>query len=243
MMNPDNLPQNPLPPTQQAQQPGPPSGAFPTPTSMPSAAPNAASPTAQNPYDFIVNPTTPPKKSGFSGGGNSMRLLLLVGGGALIVVILGVIFASVFSKGGNTASLTSLAQEQQELIRVAALGEQQATSESTKALAYTVDLGVGTSQTQLLTYLSAHGVKVKAAQLSLAKDASTDKQLADAQATGTYDSALQKILAAQLQAYISSLQKAYKSAQTAQLKQLISTDFTTAKLLLVQAQGDSTTNQ
>ena len=100
--------------------------------------------------------------------------LAIIGGGGLVLAILAVILTSVFAKGDNSASLTSLAQTQQEIIRIAAMGEKGAETENIRGLAYNVDLSVSTSQSQLLAYMSTHSTKPKAKELALGKDTKTE---------------------------------------------------------------------
>jgi hypothetical protein len=189
---------------------------------------------ANNPYGFITNPSVAPKKSGF-GGNSAMRLLAIVGGAGLVLVILAVVLVSVFAKGESPQSLTSLAQQQQELIRIATLGEQQASLNTTKNLAYNVDLSVSTSQAQLISYITKSGTKLTEKQLALKQDAKTDTLLTNAKATSTYDTALQKALAGQLQTYISDVQQAYNNAKSTTLKKTLAANYKAGKALLDQA--------
>jgi hypothetical protein len=189
-----------------------------------------------NPYEFIMTSNDKPKTSFFKGSLNSAsRLLLIVFGVGVIVVILGIVVTAFQSKNASVSSLTAIAQEQQEIMRVAAQGEHQAASETTKGLAYTIDLSVGTSQTQLLSYLTTRNTKLNVKQLSLKKDASTDTMLAAAQASSTYDSALKKNLAEQLKTYLSDVQQAYKNTTATKLKQVLDSSYTSGKILLDEA--------
>lgn len=199
----------------------------------------ASTPGEQNPYAFIMNPAPAPKHSFLGGDNKALKLLVIVAGATFVIIVLAVILTSVLSKSSPDATLTTLAQEQTELIRVATQGETQATAESTKGFAYNIDLSIGTNQQQLLAYLSKHGVKIKEKQLTLKQDASTDTLLTNAKATSTYDSALQKVLKAQLEAYIIDIQKAYKEAHSSELKTLLDSSFGAAKTLLIQTESSS----
>jgi hypothetical protein len=193
--------------------------------------------TPQNPYDFIVNPQVAPKKSKLAGGSNTMRILLGVSGLAVILMVIAIVFVTIFSKGTPSLSLTAIVQQQQEIIRIATQGEQQAGTDTTKNLAYNIDLSVGTSQSQLKSYLAKHNVKITAKELALKKDPNTDKLLANAKATSTYESALQKVFASQLQTYISDLQKAYDDTSSKTLRTVLADSYKAGKTLLNQANG------
>lgn len=189
-----------------------------------------------NPYEFIMTSNDKPKTSFFKGSLNSAsRLLAIVFGVGIIVVILGLAVNAFQSKNASTASLVALAQEQQEIMRVAAQGEHQAASESTKGLAYTIYLSIGTNQTQLLSYLTTRNTKLNVKQLSLKKDTSTDTLLIAAQASSTYDSTLEKNLAEQLKTYLTDVQQAYKNSTTTKLKQVLDSSYTSGKILLDEA--------
>ncbi|MBP7857985.1 hypothetical protein KA016_02885 [Candidatus Saccharibacteria bacterium] len=220
-------------PAMQAGQPGMttfgiPEGAAPTPG------------TPQNPYDFIVNPQVDSKKSKLGNGNNAMRILLVVGGIVTVLIVIAFVFVTIFSKSTPSPSLTAIVQQQQEIIRIATQGEQQAGTDTTKNLAYNIDLSVGTSQSQLKSYLAKHNVKITAKELALKKDPNTDKLLMNAKATSTYESALQKVFASQLQTYISDLQKAYDDTSSKTLRTVLADSYKAGKTLLNQANGTTT---
>ena len=239
-MNPNEPNFGQLPPTPTPQQPIVPqqnaAGQYEVvPPLYPSAAvvPN----NGHNPYEFIIAPPVKSTRLGFGGLQNSAtKRLLVVAGVAILIIILGIIITSFLPKSSSTQSLTAIAQEQQELMRVAAQGETQAASETTRGLAYTIDLSIGTDQTQVLAYLTKHNTKLSVKQLSLTQDKSTDATLTAAQASSTFDSAFEKVMASQLQTYLSDLQKAYNSTSKTDVKQLLSTSYSAGKSLLNETQ-------
>ena len=193
----------------------------------------------QNPYDFIVNPQVDSKKSKLGNGNNAMRILLVVGGIVTVLIVIAFVFVTIFSKSTPSPSLTAIVQQQQEIIRIATQGEQQAGTDTTKNLAYNIDLSVGTSQSQLKSYLAKHNVKITAKELALKKDPNTDKLLMNAKSTSTYESALQKVFASQLQTYISDLQKAYDDTSSKTLRTVLADSYKAGKTLLNQANGST----
>jgi len=225
-----------------SSEPQPAQSATPTPQTFP-ITPQAPSQRATaNPYDFIINPAVQPKKAPLAGARKPVRLLIGVGGIAAVLILAAVVFVSFFAKGESPQSLTSIVQQQQEIIRIATQGEQQAASETTKNLAYNVDLSITTNQRQIIAYATKRGVKITEKELVLKKDSSTDSLLENAKATSTYESALQKVLASQLQTYLTDLQKTYDSTKSDELKNLIATSYKSGKVLLDQANIPTPTN-
>lgn len=191
---------------------------------------------APNNYDFIVNPSPPPKKSliPLPTGSSMLQRIAIVGGGLVILIIIIAIFASLLSGGSNTAPLVSIAQQQNELIRVATLGTQQATDQSAKNFAQSTELSLTTEQQQLLGYLKDHGTKVSAKQLALTQSTKTDTELAAAQAASTFDSTFEQVMQTQLSSYAQSLKTTFAGTTGVNARKLLNADYTAANLLLKQ---------
>ncbi len=197
------------------------------------------SPPAPNNYDFFLNPAQAPKPGKLPNvpGVRSpflKRLILIVGGGLLLIVVVW-IFASVVLGGKSDTGLLSVAQAQTELIRVATEGTQDATVQTTKNLAITTQLALDTDQGQLLAYASKHGTKISPKQLGLTKNASTDQQLSNAQAASNFDAVFAQVMQTNLQAYAGILKQAFNASASTTQKQLLSTEYARANLLLAQA--------
>lgn len=201
------------------------------------AAPEAAPPpTSQDPYNFIFNPSAAPKKSLFGGGNSTTQRLLVVAAGLVVLLIAAIVFANVLGGGSNTTSFLTIAQEQNELIRVANVGAPQIQSAAAKNFVTTTQLALTSDQQQLLAYMGQNGAKVNPKQLVLAQNSMTDKQLSAAQSVGNYDSTLVGILQTQLKDYSSELQRTYKQAKGPVGRQLLSDEYDHAQLLLQQSQ-------
>jgi hypothetical protein len=207
---------------------------------VPPPAPSQHS-SGHNPYEFIVAPNSGHQPGATLFGGNKfLQQIGLLVGGTVAVIVVGVILASVLVPNkSSTAALTTIAQKQQEIIRVATLGVNQATSQSAKNLAINTQLGVGSSQTDTLAYLAAHGAKINPKVLVLGHSSQTDQTLASAKETSTFDSALEQVLMTQLTSYQNSLRAAYKAAASKTAKTLLQKDYTSASLLLEQAKSSS----
>jgi hypothetical protein len=172
------------------------------PPPVPANVTNSA--TGHNPYEFIF--AEQPKKRRFGSGlGNDKKTMFMwVGlllGGAVVVLIVVVVIVSALMPKGSVPGLISIAQRQQEIIRIADAATSQAVNQDVLNLAATTDLGVTSSQQQVLTYLVSHKTKPSPLILSRDKSAQTDTTLASAVSTNTYDAAVTQNLISQLQTY------------------------------------------
>ena len=189
-------------------------------------------PTGHNVYEFIVNPNNPQKSGGlFKGNKFLQKIAVLVGGTVLLLTVLGILISVFVPNNNSTATLTSIAQQQQEIIRVATLGAR-ATSQDTQNFAATTQYTLMTSQGQVITYLGQHGTKLSAKQLAVGHDATTDATLTAATATSTFDSALKDSLISQLKTYRAALSKAYTASSNKTVKTLLQKSDNSARILL-----------
>jgi len=197
-------------------------------------------PTGQNPYDFILNPAKPPKPSKLSklpGSSNPLVFkLVLLAGGALLLMLTITVITNLLSSGtrSNVSALTSIAQTQNEIVRVAERGATNATQQNVKNLAVTTQLSVATQQQQLLAYMARNGTKVSSKQLKLKQDAKTDQKFTLAKQTSTFDAVFSKTMQTQLQSYAADLKELFDVATSENQRTLLSTDYTQAQLLLSQ---------
>lgn len=231
-MNP-NDPYGQLPPSPQPMPPQPTAAANQPYYSQPPVQPSETTQTPSNPYDFILNPTAKQKNSLPS---STKKLVMIVSIISVIVIVGGLLITSLAPTSSSKANLVSLAQQQQEIIRVSQGGERLGSDQTTKNLAYSIDLSVSTNQHQLIAYMDAKGSKVSTKQLTVTADPATDSLLKAAQATSTYDSAFNKVIADELTTYMSTLQDTYKTTSNVRLKQILSDSYAAAKTLLSQAQ-------
>lgn len=252
--DPNNAGQQPQPPqppqpTQYGQLPQPqqtqpaPLGGSPQPiptgpatTSRPFQPSSAPQEGANINYDFIMNPAQPAAKSG-AGENKALKMLLLVGGACAVLIVVLFVLVSVFSPSTSSAGLVGIVQRQQEIIRLAALGQRESESESLKSLSYAIDLTVGTNQNSAVAYLTENDSVIPKEELGAKREAETDSQLETAKTTSTYDSALRELFIEQLTAYTSELQTAYKNTESDKQKTILNDSFTTAQALLNQAKA------
>jgi len=191
-----------------------------------------------NPYDFIMNsgtsqPKRPiPLKVPTNGKNGFIVKIALIVGGAIILLIAIMIGSSLLSPDDtNTTGLTSLAQTQNEIIRVATQGAQNGRDQATKNFAVNTNLSVSTQQLRITNYLATKGTKLKSKELGLKESDTTTKQLTQAKATSTFDAAFLQIMQTSLDSYSNDLQKYYESSTSATVKKLLKADYEQTQLL------------
>ncbi len=208
---------------------------------LPSAQPeNQATPAnPQSPYGFIMQDAQQSQPSGTFGlGGKATKLLALVIGAAIVVIIIGVLVATLSPKSAAEKLYVTLTQDQQEIVRVAALGVS-ASGEESKAFALNTQVSIASDQQTLVQYLANSGVKIDKKQLALKKDTKTDATLNNAKATNTFDSALSDTLITSLEAYRTDIQAAYKETGGKAAQQMLNEEYAHVQLLLKQAGVDT----
>jgi hypothetical protein len=185
-------------------------------------------------YDFFMNPEKPSRRNPL-GGGNSLgtRVGIILGGAVLLIIVIAVA-ASMFSGGGgNTPRLLIVAEDQNELARVAQLGAAQGVSQTTKNFAQSCYLTTMTAQQQLINFIATHGSKKPSTKtLALKQNSATDTALGSATASSSFDTTFTTIMQTQISAYKNDIQTAYTNAGNASEKQMLSSDYNDAQLLL-----------
>lgn len=184
----------------------------------------------QNPYDFILNAGQGPQR----GGPSKAKRILIVAVLGMLLLTIGIVVMGLLSSAGKEGrqTLLSIAQQQEELVRVADMGTQKARSPIAQNLAITTKLSIASAQKDLLDYMRAQGIKTGPKELALGKNSKTDDELTAAEQNNRYDEALTATLQKQLNAYQNSLRKAHSEAAGKSGKELLSTAYNHAGLLL-----------
>jgi len=192
-----------------------------------------------NPYDFIMSPNAHKAKSSFNlGTGHTFFVRMgIIAGSIIILFIIAAIVISSLAPKGATPNILSMAERQQEIIRVSTEAAKQATTADGQNLLANVELSITSDQQQTLKLLATHGVKPNPKTLALDKDSATDTELTNAAAANNYDAVATQNLVSQLQQYENLLQSTYKLATTNNTKALLQSEFTGADLLLQQAKN------
>ncbi len=191
-----------------------------------------------------MEPPKPPRRKlalpGFSGNSSVILRAGIALGGLLVLIIIISVARSLFSGGGNTQALTTVAQEQQAMIHILTNGagtdnQQQATlSDSNKKFASTAKLSLTSAQQQLITYMDTNGKKVSTKALDLKIDPAIDKQLTTAATNSTYDSTFKQVMQTELTNYEKALQAAYQQTSGPKGRKLLTEEYNGAQLLLIQ---------
>lgn len=171
--------------------------------------------------------------------------ILVVSLGLLFLLIIFVVVKNLVVKGPDYAPFVSIVQDQQELIHLTTTDrgtnsiQTSALSIASQNFAATTQLSVSSSQSKLLTYLTALKQEVTTLQINAKVDPKIDEQLTAASASGTYDQTYKEIMKAQLTAYMTNLQRAYQTTSGVKGHALLNSDFEQAKLLLNQLEAET----
>jgi hypothetical protein len=186
----------------------------------------------QNPYDQILNPAAPPKKPflfGAAGKPKPAIMVLFVLLALTLIVAAYAVFSSLTSK--NYDSVVSLAQRQEEIIRISELGLKKATDPSTMIYLATVRNVTQSEQTDTMAFLKKKGQEVSAVQLALKKDSSIDTALNTAEQNNTYDDVLLGKLNGQIVSYQRAIRSVTVDSSSKSEKALFETLTTNAKTI------------
>ncbi len=204
----------------------------------------ATPPAGSDPYGFILN-DPPKKKRAILPQGNSkkQRLIIMAGVAIAALTLFILIFALIFgSRGDSVKNIKTVAAQQQEIIRIAQLGEKQARSSKTQSFAVSTKLSITSSQQQVFAYLTKKDQMPKGKELGLAQSSKNDTILQTAADNGQFDEVFEETMTSLLQSYQKSLSKYYDSASSATQKQLLQDAYVQAKQLTTeQSAEDSTT--
>jgi hypothetical protein len=187
----------------------------------------------KNPYDFL-NESPEPKKGLLKGQGPRQRLLIVLAGSLILLAIVALIISLAFGGApSNKLELISIAQQQNEIIRVATIGDQKARESQAKSLGLTTKLTLISDQQPLLNALKSQKVKIAPKQLSAGKNPSTDQALTQAEQANRFDDEYIKTLQNELATYQKALKSAYDNPATGKkLKATIEKDYKNASLII-----------
>ncbi|HUC88382.1 MAG TPA: hypothetical protein VMR95_04550 [Candidatus Binatia bacterium] len=193
------------------------------------AAPNPAN------YDFLLNPAPVPKKPllNLSNVSFTKRIIIIIGGVFGLIILL-VIVSSILGGGSAPTPIIVVAQDQNELVRVATEANGQATLQTTQNLGQEVELSLTSAQQQLLAFLETGGKKIGTSQLTATKDVSTDQELTSATAASDFDTVFAQIMQTELQSYVRNIATAYSTVGP-NGKALLKSEYNSGKVLLTMA--------
>lgn len=171
-------------------------------------------------YNFILN--NEPQKKGFFKGNKTKRIAIVVTGLLLLMVIFGLVFSFIFGSDSNsTAELTKLAARQTEIIRVAGIGEKQATDLPTRNYASAVQLSMISANKQTMDALGTRGIKLKSDQLGSAKDKDIDSTLTKATQNNRFNEEFKDWMQKNIKQYQFDIKNLYDSSSSKKDKLLL----------------------
>lgn len=201
----------------------------------PSSPVNSA-PAGHHPsYDFIMSPGQE-KRSGqlpkLPGTGTLVGRLAVAFGALLVLIIGYAIISSALAGPSNVAALEAVGQDQTEMIHISNNATQEPDiSTPNLNFASTLNLVLGSSNSQLVAYLGNNGHKIGQSQLNLKISTSTDQSLSSAESIGTFNQAYSQTIATQMRGYMNDLSTAYNLTKGLKGRALLVSQYRQAKLL------------
>lgn len=202
------------------------------PIQQPVQPPESPSPYGDGQYDFLNTPPPEKKKffSGGNGGVNSKLKLVAIVLGIFMLVFL--IFSLLFRGGGDGDVLFSLAQKQNEVIRIAKIGKEKAGENKAQSIAINTSMTVTTQQRDIFNLIAINGKKFKAKELVVGADLKVDEELATAATNGRFDEVFINTIKTQLEQYQAKLKSTFTEVQGKNAKLVISSSNDDVTLLL-----------
>ncbi|MFZ2166710.1 MAG: hypothetical protein WAV45_14695 [Propionibacteriaceae bacterium] len=184
-----------------------------------------------DPYEFIRNADhTAPKK--VLGGTLVSRILLILAGLVFLAIVAAIVMSLLAPKDGAKTMATNLAQQQEEIIRIADQGTQLGAMQDIRNTAITISTSVANDQVGTKRYLSVNHIKIDPKLLTAKHDPKTDQLLNDAKASSTFDSVWQQTMSQQLTTYQGDVQRLYSQTNNKTFKAVLKKAFDSNKLLL-----------
>lgn len=197
-----------------------------------------------NQYDFIMNTGQQAPKSrlpvSLKGGSGKRKIFLVLG--LSLFIMLGVLLASSLFGGDKTSSqkLLEIAQEQQEIVRVAGLSAKNARTADAINYAANTTVTVSSSQRQIVAQIGK-SAKTDAKTLALKVDSKTDQALNSAAQNNQFDSVFIATLTQKLTAYQKNLRAAYEATSDKKAKASLLNAYNSTGILLGQTKATTTT--
>ena len=159
-------------------------------------------------YSFILQGNQKPKKR-FSMPKPNLPKPIAIGLLVVILLFLLIIVYALLTRSSSPSGLATVAARAQEISRVSALVQQQATDTNLQSLAATTQTTMNSDVAQIQNYLtSSGGKKISSGALALDKDSSVDSQVQSAAQTGSLASFYNKYLKDNVATYQTDLQTA-----------------------------------
>lgn len=190
-----------------------------------------------NPYEFIIAQNPVGTKKGAGNMTIAKRILLALIG---LAVLAGIVIAGInffVPKDPTLESLVSIAQTQQEIIRVTTQIDKKLTNSDLVNYVVNVNMSVGSDQAATIKYLSTRKFQIPPKTLPQKADSKTDTLLSEARATNTLDVTAHQAVQKLLVDYQKELSSTYKTVTGENAKKLLQTNYDHVTLLITQGEG------
>jgi hypothetical protein len=196
-------------------------------------APQPTLPTPDNPYGFILNPNKNETRKFLPSNSRKTRILIILLASIIVLLLVSMLFSMISrNSSAQVTRLKDLLAEQQEIIRVSAIGLENISTAETRNYLTTINYSAASQQQQLSKYLSGKKVTIEKTLYDSKLDTTTDKQLAAAVQNNKYEQIYDSILLTLLTEYQKDLKEAYKKATTNESKAILTSSFNSVSLLL-----------
>jgi hypothetical protein len=154
------------------------------------------------------------QKSGFFAAADKQkRILIVAAGGGILLVFLLLLGALIF--GGRTdlrQELVTIAQRQEEIVRIAEIGQDQARSQEVLTLSTITKASIASSQNSVVNRASGLGTSLGSSDLRLRENQQTTSELESAEQANRFDEVYLEILRDELLAYRENIERAADQA-------------------------------
>ncbi len=177
-------------------------------------------------YEFILQAEEPtPKHWTTRVNKNRLIIFMIIFGFTAVMLTLVLSSMNAQKNEAQTQRLIEIAQMQQEISRVAALGAEGAQKPAVKDRAEAIQKGMDESAKATLSLLASRGVSADDPRLNGEEDSSADKALTSATEFATFDKTFDKLIDAKIVSYQRALlvaEEAGNSDEKAQFQQAYS---------------------
>lgn len=168
----------------------------------------------------------------FTKADKKTRIKMVAIGSSLLLLLAVIAGAIIFSDDeGLQSSLTRVAQRQNEVIRIAEIGEDKARSQEVLNASIVIKASLKSSQNQVSAALASEGGSPSRAILRQLESEQTTRELNAAEQANRFDEVYLEIMQSQLLSYMASLEAAYAHA-SGNNRELIDNLYREADLLL-----------
>lgn len=161
-------------------------------------------------YSFLEENEKPGYFDFFTKADKKTRIKMAAISGGLLLLLAVILGAIIFSNDeGLQTSLTRVAQRQNEVIRIAEIGEDKARSQEVLNASIVIKASLKSSQNQVSAVLASEGGSPSRAILRQLENEQTTRELNAAEQANQFDEVYLEIMQSQLLSYMASLEAAY----------------------------------